>query len=45
MKTVDMIWWELLVAFGVLFIVAAMVLLLNPPEAWVKRAFRNKNKR
>jgi hypothetical protein len=35
-----MIWWELLVGFGVLFLIAAMVLLLNPPEKWVKRAFR-----
>lgn len=39
-RRVDMIWWELLVGFGVLFLIAAMVLLLNPPEKWVKRAFR-----
>lgn len=40
-----MLGWELLVGFGVLFIIAVMILLLNPPEAWVKRAFRNKEKK
>jgi hypothetical protein len=27
------------------FLVAVMVLLLNPPEAWVKRAFQKKDKK
>jgi hypothetical protein len=40
-----MIWWELLVAFGFIFVIAVMILLLNPPEAWVKRAFRGKGKK
>ncbi len=28
-----------LIILGLLFIIASMVLFLNPPEAWVKRAF------
>jgi hypothetical protein len=40
-----MLVWELLVGFGLLFLIAVMVLLLNPPEAWVKRAFHNKEKK
>lgn len=40
-----MLGWELLVGFGILFIIAVMVLLLNPPEAWVKRAFQRKKKK
>jgi len=39
-----MLVWELLVGFGLLFLIAVMVLLLNPPEAWVKRAFRGRKK-
>jgi hypothetical protein len=40
-----MLGWELLVGFGFLFLIAVMILLLNPPEAWVKRAFHGKNKK
>jgi hypothetical protein len=40
-----MLFWELLVGFGFLFLIAVMVLLLNPPEAWVKRAFRKDKKK
>jgi len=40
-----MLFWELLVGFGVVFLIAVMVLLLNPPDAWVKRAFHKKDKR
>ena len=40
-----MLGWELLVGFGLLFVIAAMVLLLNPPEAWVKRAFNRDKKK
>jgi hypothetical protein len=40
-----MLIWELLVGFGVVFLIAVMVLLLNPPEAWVKRAFQKKDKK
>ena len=40
-----MLFWELLVGFGVVFLIAVMVLLLNPPEAWVKRVFHRKDKK
>jgi hypothetical protein len=28
-----------LIIFGLLFIIASMAFVLNPPEAWVKKAF------
>jgi hypothetical protein len=28
-----------LIVLGLLFIVASMAFVLNPPEAWIKRAF------
>ena len=40
-----MLGWELLVGFGILFLIAVMALLLNPPEAWVKRVFHGKAKK
>ena len=40
----EMLLWELLVGFGVVFLIAVLVVLINPPEAWVKRAFLGKNK-
>jgi hypothetical protein len=40
-----MLGWELLVGFGVVFLIAIMIFLLNPPEAWIKRAFRGKDKK
>lgn len=40
-----MLFWELLVGFGLVFLIAVMVLLLNPPEAWVKRAFQKRDKK
>ena len=33
---------EILVGLGFLVILGVVVLLLNPPEAWVKRVFRKK---
>lgn len=36
----------LLILVGLVVLIASMVLFLNPPEAWVKRAFlRDKNKK
>jgi hypothetical protein len=32
------------IIFGLIFFVLAMAFILNPPEAWVKRAFRVKPK-
>jgi hypothetical protein len=29
-----------LIILGLAFLIASMALILNPPEAWVKRAFR-----
>jgi hypothetical protein len=40
-----MLIWELLVGFGVVFLIAVLVVLINPPEAWVKRAFLGKEKK
>jgi len=37
----DIIW----VVLGLVFLVVVMALVLNPPEAWVKRAFHGKNKK
>ena len=37
--------WEILVGFGFVFLIAVMVLLVNPPEALVKRAFLGKNRK
>jgi hypothetical protein len=33
---------EILIGLGFLVILGIVVLLLNPPEAWVKRVFRKK---
>lgn len=34
-------WWDILaIAGGLAFFIAAMVLFINPPEAWVKKMFR-----
>jgi hypothetical protein len=32
-----------LIVLGLVFLVAVMALILNPPEAWVKKAFVRKN--
>jgi hypothetical protein len=40
-----MLIWELLVGFGFVFLIAVMVLLVNPPEALVKRTFLGKNRK
>ena len=40
-----MLIWELLVGFGVVFLIVVMILLVNPPEALVKRMFLGKKKK
>lgn len=40
-----MLGWELLVGFGFVFLIAVMILFVNPPEAWVKRVFLGKRKK
>ncbi len=40
-----MLGWELLVGFGVLFLIAVMILVVNPPEAWIKKALLKKGKK
>lgn len=40
-----MLVWELLVGFGFLFLIAAMILVVNPPEAWIKRVFHDKKRK
>lgn len=39
-----MILYIVLVAAGVLFVIAMMVFVINPPEAWVKKVFNKKAK-
>lgn len=34
-----------LIVLGLLFIIASMIFVLNPPEAWVKRAFSRREPR
>lgn len=34
----------LFIILGLLFIIASMIFFLNPPEAWVKKAFRSESK-
>lgn len=34
-----------LVVLGLIFLIAVMALILNPPEAWVKRAFLKKTRK
>jgi regulator of extracellular matrix RemA (YlzA/DUF370 family) len=31
-----------LVAFGLIVVIAMMIFVLNPPEAWIKRVFHRK---
>jgi hypothetical protein len=40
-----MLVWELLVGFGLLFLIAVMILLVNPPEALVKWVFLGRKKK
>ena len=40
-----MLIWELLVGFGLVFLIAVLILLVNPPEALVKRVFLGKRKK
>jgi hypothetical protein len=40
-----MLIWELLVGFGLFFLIVVMILLVNPPEALVKRVFLGKRKK
>jgi uncharacterized membrane protein len=32
------------IGLGLIFLIAVMAFVLNPPEAWVKRAFHGKKK-
>jgi hypothetical protein len=34
----------ILIVAGFLFLILIMAFILNPPEAWVKRAFQGKNR-
>lgn len=36
--------YEVLIAFGMLLIIGLMVVLINPPEAWIKKAVYRKTK-
>lgn len=31
-----------IIALGFLFVIAMMVLVINPPEAWIKKAYHRK---
>ena len=45
MEVSRMLFWELLVGFGLIFLIVVMILLVNPPEALVKRVFLGKRKK
>ena len=40
----ETILYVILVAGGLLFVIAMMVFVLNPPEAWIKKVFHKKPK-
>jgi hypothetical protein len=35
-----MLFYEVLIALGLLLIIGLMAFLINPPEAWIKKAVR-----